>query len=52
MDAISSQGALLEVANKKATEIANSYPATTRFQLLTNDFDAYRQRLISKEDFR
>jgi hypothetical protein len=51
MDAISSQGALLEVAKQKATEIANSYPATTRFQLLTNDFDAYRQRLISKDDF-
>ena len=51
MDAISSQGALLEVAKQKATEIANSYPATTRFQLLTNNFDAYRQRLISKDDF-
>lgn len=51
MDAISSQGALLEVARQKATEIANSYPATTRFQLLTNDFDAFRQRLISKDDF-
>ena len=51
MDAISSQGALLEVAKQKALEIANSFPATTKFQLLTNDFDAFRQRLLSREDF-
>ena len=51
MDAVSSEGPLLEVARKKAREIANSFPATTRFQLLTNDFSAIQQRLISKDDF-
>ena len=51
MDAVSNEGVLLEVARKKAKEIAASYPATARFQLLTNDFTAVQQRLLSKDDF-
>ncbi|MBL7924119.1 MAG: BatA domain-containing protein, partial [Bacteroidia bacterium] len=50
MDAVSSQGTLLEVATRKASEIALSFPPSTRFQLLTNDFEAFRQRLISRDD--
>ncbi len=50
MDAVSSEGAMLEVAKRKAKEIILSYPASTRFQLLTNDFEAFQQRLNSKED--
>ena len=51
MEAVRSDGTLLEVAKKKAREIANAYPATTRFQLLTAEFDPVHQRLLSKEDF-
>ncbi len=51
MEAIRSDGTLLEVARKKAREIVNAYPAYTRFQLLTAEFDPVHQRLMSREDF-
>lgn len=51
MEGISKEGTLLEVAEKKAREIANAYSPSTRFQLLTNDFEAVHQRLISREEF-
>lgn len=51
MDGISKEGTLLEVAKKKAHEIALAYPPSTRFQILTNDFEAVHQRLISREEF-
>lgn len=50
MDAVSIQGTLLEMARQKAREIVLSYPATTRFQVLTNNFEAFQQRLISRDD--
>jgi hypothetical protein len=50
MDAVSSQGTLLEMARLKAREVIRSYPASTRFQVLTNDFEAFQQRLISRDD--
>lgn len=51
MEAIRADGTLLEVARKKAREIVNAYPAYTRFQLLTAEFDPVNQRLVSREDF-
>ncbi len=51
MEGITKDGSLLEVAKKKATEIVKAYPATTRFQLLTNDFQSVNQRLITKDEF-
>lgn len=51
MDAVSNEGVLLEVARRKAKEIAGSYAASAKFQLLTNDFTAVQQRLLSKDDF-
>ncbi len=51
MEGISKEGTLLEVAKRKSREIANAYPPSTRFQLLTNDFEAVHQRLISREEF-
>ena len=51
MDAVGREGTLLEVAVRKAGEIAKAYPPETQFQLLTADFEAYRQRLIGKDDF-
>ncbi len=50
MDAVSSQGTLLEMARLKAREVIRSYPASTRFQVLTNDFEAFQQRLVSRDD--
>ncbi len=51
MEGVSKEGALLEVAKKKAIEIANAYPSTSRFQLLTNDFLAVHQRQLTKDEF-
>lgn len=51
MDAIESEGSLLEKAKKKAQEISSAYGSADLFQLLTNDFEGRHQRLISKEDF-
>ena len=51
MESITREGTLLDVAKKKAKEIALAFPPTTRFQLLTNDFEAVHQRLISRDEF-
>ncbi len=51
MEGVSKEGALLEVAKKKAVEIANAYPSSSRFQLLTNDFLAVHQRQLTKDEF-
>jgi hypothetical protein len=51
MEGVSSQGPLLDVARNRATEIARSFPSATRFQLLTNDFSAAQQRLLTRDDF-
>ncbi len=50
MEGINKEGTLLEVARKKCREIALAYPPSTRFQLLTNDFEAVHQRLISRDE--
>ncbi len=42
---------LLEKAKQKATEIVESYPLETRFQLLTNDFLGKHQRIVDKDEF-
>lgn len=51
MESITREGTLLDVAKKKAKEIAMAYPPVTRFQLLTNDFEAVHQRLVSRDEF-
>lgn len=51
MNALSSQGQLLEVARNKAVEIAGVYPSTTRFQLITNDLDPRHRHLFNKDQF-
>jgi hypothetical protein len=51
MEGVSKDGPLLEVAKKKAIEVASAYPSTARFQLLTNDFLSVHQRLLTKEEF-
>lgn len=47
----SSQGTLLDEAANKAREVAMAYGTTDVFQLLTNDFEGYHQRYVSREEF-
>ena len=51
MESINKKGTLLENAKTYATEIANTFNASDKFQLLTNDFEGKHQRFISKEEF-
>ncbi len=51
MEGVMREGTLLDVARRKAREIANAFPASAKFQLLTNDFEAVHQRLFSKDEF-
>ena len=51
MESTNKTGTLLENAKQYATEIANTFNASDKFQLLTNDFEGKHQRLISKEEF-
>ena len=44
----SAQGTVLTKARAKALEIVDTYPATAKFQFLSNDFKAYHQRFIDK----
>lgn len=49
MDSKSTFGRLLDVARNKAIEIAESYPSTTRFLLITNDLDPRHQHPLNRE---
>jgi hypothetical protein len=51
MESVNKNGTLLDEAKKRAHEIADFYPASTRLQLLTNDFEGRHQRLVNKADF-
>lgn len=51
MEAVNSRGILFETAKQKASEIAQAYGSTDRFQLLTNDFEGKHQRLLTRDEF-
>ncbi len=51
MESTNKKGTLLENAKQHATEIVNTFNASDKFQLLTNDFEGKHQRFISKEEF-
>jgi len=51
MDAVNTNGTLLDEAKKKAAEILSAYQYSDQFQLLTNDFEGKHQRLVNKEEF-
>jgi hypothetical protein len=51
MNAVSSEGQLLEVARNKAAEVAGAYPPGTRFQLITNDLLPQHRHVFNKEQF-
>ncbi len=52
MDAVASDGKLLEIAKVKALEITSAYAPSDLFQLVTNDFEGRHQRFVSQEEFR
>ena len=51
MDAVGSEGKLIETAKAKAREIVEAYKSSDRFQLLTNDFEGVHQHLVSRDEF-
>jgi hypothetical protein len=51
MQALSSEGTLLDEAKTKAKDIAQTYDINTRFQILTQDFEGKHQRLLSRDEF-
>ncbi len=51
MNALSSQGRLLDEARSRALEIASMYGPSDQFLLLTNDFEGRHQRFVSREEF-
>lgn len=51
MESTNKKGTLLENAKEYATEIANTFNASDKFQLITNDFEGRHQRFVTKEDF-
>ncbi len=51
MDAVNTNGTLLDDAKKRANEIIAAYKPSDRFQIITNDFEGKHQRLINREEF-
>ena len=51
MENTNKKGTLLENAKQLVSEIVNSFNASDKFQLLTNDFEGKHQRFLSKEEF-
>ena len=50
MESIGENGSLLNEAKTKAIEVVNSYRTTDKFILITNNFNAGDQRLLSNEE--
>ena len=52
MDALSSNGRLIDEAKNKAADICSVYKSSDLFQLLTNDFEGKHQRLVNTDEFK
>ena len=50
MESVGENGSLLNEAKTKAIEVVNSYRATDKFILITNNFNAGDQRLLSNDE--
>jgi len=50
MSALSQDVPLLEKAKQRAREVVEAYSPEDQFQIITNDFEGRRQRLVSQED--
>ncbi len=51
MEAGSAYGSVLDQAKQGATEIAELFDPTDKYQLLTNDFEASHQRFVNRDEF-
>ena len=51
MDALASQGHLLDEAKASARQLADIYQPGDRFLLLTNDFEGRHQHFVSRDEF-
>ena len=51
MEATTADGTKLDMAKRKAHEIAAAYSATDRLQLITNDIEGRHFRFVSPDDF-
>lgn len=51
MDAVGSEGKLIETAKTKAREIVSAYRPSDRFQLITHDFEGAHQNFVTRDDF-
>jgi hypothetical protein len=51
MEALATNGPLLETARIRAREIASAYRSSDLFMLTTNEFEGRHQRWMSKEEF-
>ncbi|MFZ4523722.1 MAG: BatA domain-containing protein [Bacteroidales bacterium] len=52
MDAVATEGKLIDISKAKALEIASAYSQSDLFQLITNDFEGRHQRFVNQDDFR
>lgn len=50
MDAVGADGKLIDIAKKKAIEIAAAYAPSDLFQLVTNDFEGRHQHFVTQEE--
>ena len=51
MDALASQGRLIDQARERALIIADMYQPADQFQILTNDFEGRHQRFVTRDEF-
>jgi len=51
MEAVGSNGTLLDESKQKAREIVSAYKSTDLFQLLTCDFEGSHQRMVTRDEF-
>jgi len=51
MEAIGSEGRLLDIAKKRAADIASACKASDIFQLVTNDLESKHSQFVSREEF-
>ena len=51
MEAVNTEGTLLDESKRRAKEIASAYSLNDKFQLLTNDFEGKFQRLLNYDEF-
>jgi hypothetical protein len=52
MEAITTEGKLIDIAKNRALEIASAYSPSDLFQLVTNDFEGRHQRFVNPDEFR